>query len=163
MTGTTVSFYRLADGRLTGQTFTGLPERIESNTPEGCAAFEGLLDHLSQAVDLATGEPCDWQPEPPADDEYCRWEWSDKQRRWVGQPTLAALKRDAAAPLLDQLATLDQAAIRPIAEISLALGSATDVPADAKVALAGIEAQKQALRLQLRAIQNAADAKEVSP
>lgn len=163
MTGTTVSFYRLADGRLTGQTFTGLPERIEANTPEGCAAFEGLLDHLSQAVDLATGQPADWQPDPPPDDAYCTWRWDDKTRRYVGEPTLAAVKRDAAAPLLAELAALDLAAIRPMSEISLALGAATAVPADAKVALANIEQQKQALRLQLRTIDDAAEAKEVLP
>lgn len=158
-----VSFYRLETGLFTGDTFDGSDERVAANTPEGCAAFEGLIDHLSRRVDVKSGELVDWRPEPPPADEWCTWRWDDTLRRYVAEPTAAALKRDAAAPVLAQLAALDLAAIRPLVEISVAMASATEVPVDAKAALSGINEQKVALRQALRDIEAEADPKGVRP
>jgi hypothetical protein len=159
----TWSFYRADTGAPTGQSYAGPEAHLEANTPTGCAAFEGALDHLAERVDLATGERVPWQPDPPPDDEFRSWRWDAATRRYVDQPTLAARKRDAAAPVLARLAALDLAAARPMGEIALALATAAPVPEAARDALGQIEDQKQVLRQQLAAIDAANDAQELTP
>ena len=163
MSNVSVSFYRLDTGLPVGQTYTGPEAGVSANTPAGCGAFEGLLDHLAERVDLKTGERTPWQPDPPPDDEWQTWAWSDKTRRWEPQPTLAAIKRDAAAPLKAGLVELDLKAIRSLTEITLAMGAGTAAPEDAKTALQAIEQEKAALRAQIEQIGEMADPKAERP
>ncbi|HZR03385.1 MAG TPA: hypothetical protein VFA81_09465 [Burkholderiales bacterium] len=46
------SFFDSSTGHFVGRTFSGLDQHLQANTPAGCAAAEGLHDHLSQRVDV---------------------------------------------------------------------------------------------------------------
>lgn len=87
------SYYRLGTGEI-------LPFRDKlvepmPALPEGIGAIEGAYDHLSQRVDIETGEVVDWQPDKPEGDEYTDHEWDAGTKRWVPVLTLAGRKRDA--------------------------------------------------------------------
>lgn len=81
------SLYDPATGLFTGQTVSG----VLAN-PSGLAAIPGVFDHLSQRVNLETGQIEDYQPDAPADDDLRTWDWDAQIKRWVATPTLAALK-----------------------------------------------------------------------
>lgn len=88
----TWSFFDPHTGLFAGLHYTGSDGTVEANTPRGHASAEGLHDHLSRKVDLATGAVVDYQPPAPSSDH----EWNDTTKRW--QLTAAAqAKADAAA------------------------------------------------------------------
>ena len=96
MPATAWSFYDIATGLIApGRIVTSSVAALAANTPPGYAAIAGAFDHLAQRVDPATGQVVDYQPPAPADDELRTWAWDDATRRWVAQPTLAALKLEA--------------------------------------------------------------------
>lgn len=86
-------FYRLTDGLFTGDAYAG--HDLDANMPHGCGAVSGVVDWQSQRVDISTGELIDWQPPAPADDDQQTWAWHSEARRWVSQPTLAAMQAQA--------------------------------------------------------------------
>jgi hypothetical protein len=61
----TVSIFNLATGVFTGGVYTGPERGVAVNTPEGCGAFDGLVDPLSKRVDVETGALVDYVPPPP--------------------------------------------------------------------------------------------------
>ncbi len=61
----TASFYDPKTGILTGQTYTG--PLVELNTPAGLHAIEGIHDHTTRRVALASGLLVEWTQ--PADAE----------------------------------------------------------------------------------------------
>jgi hypothetical protein len=156
----TYSYYRLADGLLTGQGSSAC------DPPEGCGAVPGRIDHLSYRVVLVTDDQgvqrpvlVDYQPTAPDGDEWQTWDWDAQTRRYKSAPTLAALKRAANAPLLAELAALDLQIARPVGEVAQALALAEAPPAAALQRLQDINTSKAALRAQLLAI-NAAESAE---
>jgi hypothetical protein len=94
------SFYG-EDGFFKSWTFCGDESRLPLSTPPGCAAIEGLFDHLSQRFE--GGEVIDYQPQKPDDTEFSTWDWSG--RRWVESVTFAGKKKQA----LDQMAQVASA------------------------------------------------------
>lgn len=91
----TWSFYSLSDGVFTGRTFCGSDESLAANTPAGCGALLGHYDALCQRVDTADGSVVSYQPPKPDDDQLQTWSWDAATKRWVSEPTLAAVKRTA--------------------------------------------------------------------
>ena len=84
------SFYDSVTGRLSPKHASG-PDDWRPNIPASCAAIEGIHDHLSQRVDVDTGQVIDWQPlQPDADHE-----WNTDSRRWQLKVDVAAtIERD---------------------------------------------------------------------
>lgn len=152
----TVSYYDLTTGLFTGHTFSGPEQLIQWKL--GQAYIEGRFDHLSQRVDLSAGSVVDYQPDPPAADEWQTWAWDATTRRNIATPTLAALKRDRKQPVLDALAAEDAKLIRPNGEIAQALATSTTPPTAAVDRVIAINAAKQTLRDKLAAIDAAQDA-----
>lgn len=73
--------YRKSDGLFTGCKFSGSSLRAIARKA-GDDPFEWLagdFDHLSQRVDLDTGEVIDYQP-PATSPEH---EWDERTRRWL--------------------------------------------------------------------------------
>jgi len=103
------SIYDISTGLFTGGRFSG-----SLRLPADRASVLGEFDPLSQRVDITVQPPppvldqegrdisppwtppvIDYQPPPPADDAWQTWAWDAGIKRWVSQPTLAGLKRDA--------------------------------------------------------------------
>jgi hypothetical protein len=115
MTVRTWHMYRLSDGVLTGyavQLADDDAALLEANTPPGCAAVTGVTDWQAQRVDLATGAVQDWQPPAPPDDAMRTWAWDAQQRRWLPQPTQAALAAQQRAERDRRLAACDWVVLR---------------------------------------------------
>jgi len=170
---TTWHLYELSTGRFTGRTFSGPPRALPLNTPDSCGAYAAQpgeeVDHRRQRVielqsdhgDLVLAlHPC--TPPEPAATEWAAPVWSEPLQDWLMQPTLAALKRDAAAAVLERLATLDQRAIRPVGEIAQAQALGDAPPAAALRRLQAVNADKATLRQLLTAINAAASADELA-
>lgn len=99
-----VSFYSVATGFFDPGQKSGLsPSHIEYNTPPGYVAIEGVYDHLSQRIDIATGIVVDYQPPAPPDTAMASYTWDVPSKRWLATATLAAVQAEA-------LIAIDQAA-----------------------------------------------------
>jgi hypothetical protein len=74
------SFYDAKTGLLRAKRVT-IPHYVDvsTKTPEGCKPIEGFFDHLSQRIDIRTGDVVDYVP-PQPDADY---EWSMHHRRWL--------------------------------------------------------------------------------
>jgi hypothetical protein len=80
-----------ASGALTVTTLSGPEAAAQAHAQAlGLVAIEGQYDHLSQRVDLATGQVIDYQPPAPADTALATHRWDADTRRWVAEPTLEA-------------------------------------------------------------------------
>jgi hypothetical protein len=93
----TWSFYRLSDGTFTGRTLCVPDNAIAMNTPAGLAVKAGIFDHLSQRVDVDSGEVVDYQPPQPNDDH----EWNAEVRRWVKRADVQKWETDRARALAE--------------------------------------------------------------
>lgn len=105
-------FYSTQTGALTGDSYLG--HDVESNTPPGCAAVEGVTNWQSQRVDLATGAVIDWQPPKPADDGMRTWAWDAAARRWLSSPTSAAIAAEVRRERDQRLAACDWVTLRAL-------------------------------------------------
>jgi hypothetical protein len=141
-----------AQGLFIGRIYAGSEEFLALNTPEGCTAVEGRHDPLSARWDGKAQQVVDYQPPAPADDELRTWAWDKEARRWVSQPTLAALKLAQTAAIAQALAVEDARSIRPMSELLVALADGQQPTQEAKAALEQIEERKAALREELRVI-----------
>lgn len=119
----TWSFYDTATGALAPGSMTCSAAQADANTPPGWAAIEGRFDHLSQRVNLATGQVEDYQPPAPADDELRTWAWDESTKRWIASPTDAAVAIDVRARRDQLLLDCDWVTVRAVE-----LGQ--EVPAD---------------------------------
>jgi hypothetical protein len=129
------AFFDPVTGLFAGRTYGGSSvEGLKNNTPEGCAAIEGMYDHLAQRVDIITGEVVDYQPPQPSADH----EWNADTKRW--QLTAAAqdvINADAIARA--QLEAIDRQSIRALREAALGKPEAVAL-------LATLDAQATPLR-----------------
>lgn len=120
----TWSFYDAATGAIAPARVTcPAGPNLAGNTPAGHVAIEGRFDHLSQRVNLQTGQVEDYQPPAPADDELRTWAWNADTKRWVASPTDAAVAIDVRARRDELLTGCDWVTVR-----ALELGE--DIPAD---------------------------------
>lgn len=84
------SFYHRESGNLHRVIFsTDDPTQLANNTPKDHAPIEGRFDHLSQRLDMSTGQIVDFIPPPPSKDHV----WNPDTRRH--QLTAAAQERHA--------------------------------------------------------------------
>jgi hypothetical protein len=72
------SIYNLETGLFTSVIIAVHDDLLDANTPSGHKTLIGRYDHLSQRVDLATGEVVDYQPPQPSSDD----EWNAETKRW---------------------------------------------------------------------------------
>jgi|SRR3990172_8187499 len=119
---TNVSFYRIKDGIFIGQQWAGDVVDLLRHVPEGCAAVPGQFDHLSQRVDLATGEIVDYVPPKPADTEFTQWERDEKAKRWVAKPTRAAIRHAERKQTIAQIVALESGKVRAMSDVLLGIG-----------------------------------------
>lgn len=86
----TYSLYSLETGLFTGCALSCSLDRLmdEVNVPAGCGVIVGVYDHLSQKVDLATGQVVDYQPPQPSSDHV----WDISSRRWVYVPPRSVIE-----------------------------------------------------------------------
>jgi hypothetical protein len=117
------SFYDAETGAIAPGVITCTAAQLAANTPAGHIAIPGAFDHLSQRVDLATGQVVDYQPPAPADDELRTWAWNAETRRWVASPTVLAMANAARTERDARLAACDWVTVR-----ALELGE--EIPAD---------------------------------
>lgn len=86
----TFSIYDIYTGLFTGGQYQGpsasLREQLD-HLPENLSYVMGAFDHLSQRVDLATGDVVDYVPEQPGP----RWQWHGETKRWIYVPDDAEL------------------------------------------------------------------------
>lgn len=153
-------FYRLADGRFTGDGYIGTD--VAPNTPEGCAAALDVTDWQSQRVDLQTRQVVDWQPPAPADDALRSWAWDADVRRWVATPTLAALRAEAIGPVQAEIDSEERRQDRPLRELMQALLIAAQPPQASAAKLAEVAARIDYLRGIRSAMESAATAAELA-
>lgn len=152
--------YSLQTGLFVGICLTGDAAHVAENVPEKCAAVGGVTDWQSQRIDLATGQLVDYQPPPPPGDALRTWAWHDEARRWLPQPTLAALIAERIAPVQAAIEAAEAAQARPMGEVLGALLAgqpAPDVPRQRLAAIAEQLAHLRAVRAALSAATTPAD------
>jgi hypothetical protein len=111
----TWSFYDAATGAIAPSRVTcPAGPNLAGNTPAGHVAIEGRFDHLSQRVNLQTGQVEDYQPPAPAADELRTWAWNDATRRWAASPTDAAVAIDVRAERDKRLTACDWVTVRAV-------------------------------------------------
>lgn len=159
MSASTWSMYDPATGQGLGTTFTGPDWMVAANMPPGAAAYRGVFDAACERVVLVTDDMgdqqpviVDWVPPTPADDEWRTWSWSEQARRWTPAPTLAALQRDAIAPLQRQIEAIELEQARPQRELLAALLAGQPAPVQAQQRLSEIDAAIVPLRARRAAI-----------
>lgn len=150
----TVSLYDPDTGRFSGLIVTGWSAgMVAAHRRNGGASIEGRYDHLSQRVNLATGQVEDWQPPPPPDTEMLTHAWDADTKRWIGQPTLANHKQRAAQAIKAQIAAIEATQPRAVREAILdGFGESS------RSKLRDIEARIATARSRLAAIDAAPDA-----
>ena len=156
---TSWSFYRQEDGALLGVVFTGPESDLALNTPSGCRAVSGRFDHLSQRVNLATGQVEDWQAPPPQDTELHTHRWDAATKRWLASDTLAGRKLSARREVQAEIERIEAQQPRAMREAMLAGDSlaAAEHRRAATSRLGRIEALVQAQRQRLAEITAAPD------
>lgn len=149
-------FYDLATGVMRTRLFSGDEATARMNAPQDHGMVPaGDLDPLSQRVDVSA-KPLedgslpviDYQPPAPEDTELLAWTWDEKARRWVSQPTEAALKLARVRELQDAIEAREAAQARPLREMIIALVDGKAAP-EAKAELVAIEADVAALRAEM--------------
>lgn len=135
------SFYDATTGLFTGRRVLCSERLLERNIRPGEAAIEGMFDHLSQRVDVESGEVVDYQPPQPDADH----EWIAEARRWRKRPEIAEAERlDRRSR--ERIAELEIAQLRPLRELAVDPDNAA-----AKQRLVEIEAEIAELRPSLKA------------
>jgi hypothetical protein len=157
----TWSIYSLTTGELMPARYVGDQPYAEANAGEGCGVIEGRYDHLSQRVDLESLSVVDWQPDAPADDAMRTWAWDAETRRWIGEPTLAALRAARQKQVEAAMFAIDSTRIRPNSEIALAVAAGLPAPGPALARLEETEAKLVVLRAVRDTMQAAADQAEL--
>lgn len=114
---------------------------ISTKTPDGCIPIEGEYDHLSQRVDIETGDIVDYQPPLPDDDH----DWNAEAKRWLKRAEVRQWERarDAAQTQLD---ALDLKKVRALSEHVLSPERAGRDGKLPRERLEEIEAQMEPLR-----------------
>lgn len=80
----TYSTYQLDSGIFTGNSIGCTAAFLAANIPDGQGCIMGEYDHLSERVDMSTGEVIDYIPPQPSPD----YGWDTSSRRWIYVPTL---------------------------------------------------------------------------
>lgn len=85
------SFYDPLTGVFTGGRFRGPARALEANTPQGLAAYPGVVDASRQRLDVQSMTFVDYAPPRPEDTGMVSWAWSDERHAWLPVDTEAAV------------------------------------------------------------------------
>lgn len=153
------SYYDTTTGLFTGAVISASEEAMIANTPAGCSAIEGEYDALAQKVDTAGGVVTDYIPDAPADTALITYAWDTATKRWVGTPTLAANKLARKVPIQAEIDAIEQndSHARSVREILLAVVASETPPSESVTVLSDAEAEIQAMRDVMDAIDAAVD------
>jgi len=114
-----VTFYHKESGLLNGRSLVASDNRLVAlNTPDGYIAIDhpegSTLDHLSQKVDIETGNIVDYQPLAPSEDH----EWDARARRYRLKPDVKAI-RDRQEAAVIRISMLERESITALREAVL--------------------------------------------
>lgn len=109
----TYSFFDPATGAIDPSTVTCALKQALANDRQDLTRIEGHLDHLSQRVDVETGEVVDYQPPQPS----LSHEWDATTRRWrlTDAAKQAELRRAVAQARINQIESKQMRALREMA------------------------------------------------
>ena len=62
----TFNFYKQDSGMFVGVALSCIGDHLPGNVPPDCGCIMGEFDHLSQKVDMTTGEVIDYIPPQPS-------------------------------------------------------------------------------------------------
>lgn len=145
------SIYKKSTGQFTGVIIRVPESDIAGNLGPDEAVKEGAFDHLSQRVNVETGEIVDWQPDPPDGDHY--WmhddEAGNRVRRWVlrADEVTRRARRDAARARINEL---DRKVPRALLEHALGIVPTQDDRAAGAMTLQEIQGELASLRPEVR-------------
>lgn len=100
--------------------FTGRQRRSAQlgRVPDGCGAVEGAYDHLSQRVELSSGQVVDYQPPRPDDDHEWREDVVNGRPRWVKRDDVLERER-LAAEARREIDRLERSQLRAMRELAI--------------------------------------------
>jgi hypothetical protein len=136
----TFSFFDPATGELSAETVTCSDRQADANTRPGLTRIEGGLDHLSQRVDIETGDVIDYQPPAPSD----LHEWDASIKRWRLPDAVVAAQAEQRA-LLAMIQRIEARQPRALRELML-----TPSDRDARQRIADLDSEIAALRAKLK-------------
>jgi hypothetical protein len=136
----TYSFFDPATGELSAETVTHSERQAEANTRPGLTRIEGKLDHLSQRVDIETGDVVDYQPPAPS----VQHEWDAAIKRWKLPDAVIAAQAEQRA-LQSMIQRIEARQPRAIRELML-----TPSDRDARQRIADLDSEIAALRAKLK-------------
>lgn len=136
----TYSFHDPATGLIAPETVTCSERQADANTRPGLTRIEGKLDHLSQRVDIETGDVVDYQPPAPS----ALHEWDAAAKRWILPAAVIAEQAEQRA-LLAMIQRIEARQPRAIRELLL-----TPSDRDARQRIADLDSGIAALRARLK-------------
>lgn len=135
----TYSFADPITGAISPETVTCSDKQAAANIRPGMTRIVGALDHLSQRVDIETGDVVDYQPPAPS----ALHEWDAVIKRWKLPDAVIAAQAEQRA-LLAMITRIEAKQLRSLRELMLD-------PADkaARDRVTAIDSQIAALREKL--------------
>jgi hypothetical protein len=161
----TWQFFDPATLELAGRSYTGPAAALAANTPAGLVPVlvPELLDPRRHVVRWVTDDHGEQlavvdarTPAQPAETEWMGWAWDDAAEQWREVPKLKLLQANARRALLGLLTELDGKLTRPLGEILQAQVLGQAVPEAAALRLQAVNADKDAVRARIAAINQAA-------
>lgn len=110
----TYSFFDPVTGTIDQATVTCSDRQAEANTRPGLTRIEGALDHLSQRIDIETGDVVDYQPPAPSD----LHEWDAVIKRWKLPDAVIAAEAERRATLAS-ITRIEATQLRSLRELML--------------------------------------------
>ena len=98
----THSIYNATTGLFTGVVLSVPLKALHLNIPEGHASVEGVYDHLSEQVDVATSTVIEYTPPAPTPNH----EWNAMTKRWQ-LTAIAAANAQAKHAARERIAVLE--------------------------------------------------------
>ncbi len=141
-----VHFYDAVTGIFNGVSFSfsGPTRILHANTPKGCGAYEGEVDHLSQRFDLESGRLIDYVP-PRPDADY---DWNENTKRWARRAEAVNREQQLAAAM-GRIAELEYRQLRAMRENALKPNEKDRDGKTAKDRIQAIDDEIAALRVQI--------------
>lgn len=102
------SFYDPQTGIFTGGRFRGPQRALDFNTPDGLAAYPGVVDHLRFRLNVeGDGSLVQYRPPKPEDTALTTWSWDDESGQWVSVETDLAVAAKVRKSRSDRLSACD--------------------------------------------------------
>ncbi len=104
------SIYDAKTGLFTGSSIACIGDHLPDNVPPDCGCVMGEFDHLSQKVDMTTGEVIDYIPPQPSVNHA----WNSKTKRWLYVKTDGDIAAEVRAQRDQLITACDWVSVRAI-------------------------------------------------